>query len=41
MQDVELRITTGLTGSQYNPVASSCDYGTEPSVSIKGGGFLD
>jgi hypothetical protein len=38
---MEVRLSTGLTGSRYSPVASSCEYGTEPSGSIKGGGFID
>jgi hypothetical protein len=30
-----------LSGSGYEPVAGSCEYGNEPSGSIKGRGFLD
>lgn len=41
VQNVELRRSAGLTGSRYNPVASFCDYGTKPSVSIKSGGLLE
>jgi hypothetical protein len=41
VQNVELKISTGLTGSRCNPVASYCDYSTEPSVSVKDEGFLE
>jgi hypothetical protein len=29
------------SGSRQEPVAGSCEHGTEPSGSIKGGEFLD
>jgi hypothetical protein len=29
------------SGSGQRPVAGRCEYGNEPSGSIKGGGFLD
>jgi hypothetical protein len=38
---MESRISTELTGSPYDPVASSCEHGAETSVSVKGGGFLN
>jgi hypothetical protein len=41
VQNVELRRSAGLTGSRYNPVAHFGDYGTKPSVSVKGGSFLE
>jgi hypothetical protein len=29
------------SGSEYGPVAGCCEYGNEPSDSIKGGELLD
>jgi hypothetical protein len=29
------------SGSEYGPVAGSCEQGNEPSGSIKGGDFFD
>jgi hypothetical protein len=33
------KLWTGWNGSEYEPVMGSCEYGNEPSGSIKGGKF--
>jgi hypothetical protein len=35
------RCELDASGSEYGPVAGSCEHGNEPSSSLKGGEFLD
>jgi hypothetical protein len=41
LKEIGWRCGLDSTGAGYGPVAGSCEYGNEPSGSIKGGEFLD
>jgi hypothetical protein len=41
MDDLKGRDHFEDIGSEYEPVASSCEHGYEPSGSVKDGEFLD